>query len=52
MAVLAGDYLLARASVLLAKLGDVFVVQIMAAALDSLVQGEIMQVRDSNKIAS
>ena len=38
VAVLAGDYLLARASVLLAKLDNVDVVQIMASALDALVQ--------------
>merc|ERR1712159_270363 len=47
VAVLAGDYLLARASVLLASLGNVDVVQIMASALDSLVQGEIMQIKSS-----
>jgi len=45
VAVLSGDYLLARASVLLAKLDNVNVVQIMASALDSLVQGEIMQIK-------
>jgi geranyl diphosphate synthase len=45
VAVLAGDYLLARASVLLANLDNVNVVQIMASALDSLVQGEIMQIK-------
>lgn len=45
VAVLAGDYLLARASVLLAKMENVNVVQIMASALDSLVQGEIMQIK-------
>merc|ERR1719408_1156360 len=47
VAVLAGDYLLARASVLLAKLDNVDVVQIMASALDSLVQGEIMQIKST-----
>lgn len=47
VAVLAGDYLLARASVLLAKLDNVNVVQIMASALDSLVQGEIMQIKST-----
>jgi len=47
VAVLAGDYLLARASVLLAKLECVNVVQIMASALDSLVQGEIMQIKSA-----
>ncbi|CAM9182332.1 unnamed protein product, partial [Chrysoparadoxa australica] len=45
VAVLAGDYLLARASVLLARLNNVEVVEIMATALDSLVQGEIMQLK-------
>ena len=44
---LAGDYLLARASVLLAKLDNVDVVQIMASALDALVQGEIMQIKSA-----
>jgi geranylgeranyl pyrophosphate synthase len=46
VAVLAGDYLLARASVLLARLQHLQVV-VMASALDSLVQGEIMQARSS-----
>ena len=45
VAVLSGDYLLARASVLLAKLGHMDVVQVMARALDSLVSGEIMQIK-------
>mmetsp|Transcript_25681 Transcript_25681/g.77124 ORF Transcript_25681/g.77124 Transcript_25681/m.77124 type:complete len:489 (-) Transcript_25681:67-1533(-) len=45
VAVLSGDYLLARASVLLAKLGNMEVVQVMARALDSLVSGEIMQIK-------
>lgn len=49
VAVLAGDYLLARASVLLARLQNVEVVEIMATALDSLVQGEIMQARSAVK---
>ena len=47
VAVLAGDYLLARASVLLARLQHLQVVEVMASALDSLVQGEIMQARSS-----
>eukprot|EP00611_Tribonema_gayanum_P012081 TRINITY_DN2260_c0_g1_i1.p1 TRINITY_DN2260_c0_g1~~TRINITY_DN2260_c0_g1_i1.p1 ORF type:complete len:442 (-),score=164.34 TRINITY_DN2260_c0_g1_i1:1010-2335(-) len=47
VAVLAGDYLLARASVLLARLNNVEVVEIMATALDSLVQGEIMQLQSA-----
>lgn len=47
VAVLAGDYLLARASVLLARLENTAVVQIMATALESLVAGEIMQLKAS-----
>ena len=47
MAVLAGDYLLARASVAMARLQNVEVVQIMATALDSLVAGEIMQIKSA-----
>jgi geranyl diphosphate synthase len=43
VAVLGGDYLLARASMLLARLQHLQVVEVMASALDSLVQGEIMQ---------
>jgi geranylgeranyl pyrophosphate synthase len=47
VAVLAGDYLMARASVLLARLQHLQVVEVMASALDSLVQGEIMQARST-----
>jgi geranylgeranyl pyrophosphate synthase len=43
VAVLAGDYLLARASMLLARLQHSQVVEVMASALDALVQGEMMQ---------
>lgn len=49
VAVLAGDYLLARASVLLARLQHFQVVEVMASALDALVQGEIMQARPSKE---
>ena len=49
VAVLAGDYLLARASVLLARLQHLQVVEVMASALDFLVQGEIMQARSSKE---
>ncbi|KAJ1449917.1 isoprenoid synthase domain-containing protein [Pelagophyceae sp. CCMP2097] len=51
VAVLAGDYLLARASVLLAKLQNAEVVEVMARALDSLVSGEIMQIKSTNAAA-
>lgn len=46
--VLGGDYLLARASVLLAKLQHSQVVELMASALDSLVQGQ-MALREQSK---
>lgn len=49
VAVLAGDYLLARASVLLARLQHCQVVEVMASALDALVQGEIMQARSKKE---
>ena len=45
VAVLAGDYLLAKASVLLARLQHFQVVEVMASALEALVMGEIMQAR-------
>jgi geranyl diphosphate synthase len=45
VAVLAGDYLLATASTLLAQLQDTRVVNVMATALKSLVQGEVMQLQ-------
>merc|ERR1711865_1181462 len=41
------DYLLARASVLLARLENTAVVQIMATALESLVAGEVMQLKSA-----
>ena len=47
VAVLSGDYLLARASVLLARLQHKQVVEVMAKALDSLVSGEIMQIKSN-----
>jgi geranylgeranyl pyrophosphate synthase len=49
VAVLAGDYLLAKASVLLARLQHFQVVEVMASALDALVQGEIMQARSKKE---
>jgi geranylgeranyl pyrophosphate synthase len=45
VAVLAGDYLLAKAASLLARLQHLQVVEVMASALEALVQGEIMQAR-------
>ncbi|KAI9032292.1 hypothetical protein DFJ74DRAFT_628619 [Hyaloraphidium curvatum] len=47
MAVLAGDFLLARASVALARLRDVEVVELLATVISNLVEGEFMQLRNS-----
>ncbi len=47
VAILAGDFLLARASIQLARLQHSQVVELVSSALDSLVQGEIMQARCS-----
>ena len=44
-AILAGDFLLARASVTLAALRNTQVVELMSQVLENLVTGEIMQVR-------
>lgn len=43
MAILAGDYLLSRASVALARLGNVEVVELLAEVVGDLVEGEVMQ---------
>lgn len=47
MAILAGDYLLARASIFLARLRDVEVVETMSTIIEHLVRGEVMQMRGS-----
>uniref|UniRef100_A0A7S4N1Y9 Uncharacterized protein n=1 Tax=Odontella aurita TaxID=265563 RepID=A0A7S4N1Y9_9STRA len=46
-AILAGDYLLARASVCLARLRDVEVVETMSTIIEHLVRGEVMQMKGS-----
>jgi len=46
-AVFSGDFLLARASVALARLGHSQVVREMAKSLEALVQGELMQLKSS-----
>lgn len=46
-AVMSGDFLLARASVALSRLGKCEVVQEMAKSLEALVQGEIMQLQST-----
>jgi len=45
MAILAGDYLLARASIALARLRNVEVVEIMSTIIEHLVRGEVMQLK-------
>ena len=45
MAILAGDYLLARASICLARLRHVEVVETMSTIIEHLVRGEVMQLR-------
>jgi geranylgeranyl pyrophosphate synthase len=47
VAVLAGDFLLARASVLLSRLRDVRVVELLATTIEEMVHGELMQVKAS-----
>lgn len=47
MAVLAGDFLLARASLALARLRNLEVVELLATVISNLVEGEFMQLRNS-----
>ena len=47
MAILAGDYLLARASICLARLRTVDVVECMSTVIEHLVRGEVLQIKDS-----
>ncbi|RCI09238.1 hypothetical protein L249_1400 [Ophiocordyceps polyrhachis-furcata BCC 54312] len=49
MAVLAGDFLLGRASVALARLRDVEVVELLATAIANLVEGEFMQLKNTKR---
>lgn len=48
MAILAGDYLLARASIFLARLRNVEVVETMSTIIEHLVRGEVMQMKGSD----
>ena len=52
MAILAGDYLLARASIALARLRNVEVVEIMSTIIEHLVRGEVMQLKPPPTTAS
>ena len=45
VAILGGDYLLARASIFLARLRDVEMVYIMSGVIEHLVRGEVIQMR-------
>jgi len=45
LAILAGDFLLARASVCLARLRNVPVVELLSTVIEHLVKGEVMQMR-------
>lgn len=47
MAVLAGDFLLGRASVALARLRDAEVIELMATVIANLVEGEFMQLKNT-----
>lgn len=47
MAIMAGDFLLARASISLARLQNCEVTELMASALGDLIEGEFMQMRGS-----
>ena len=49
VAILAGDFLLARASVTLAALRDSEVIQLLSQVIEDLVTGEILQVCLQNK---
>jgi geranylgeranyl pyrophosphate synthase len=47
MAVLAGDFLLGRASVALARLRDPEVIELLATVIANLVEGEFMQLKNT-----
>ncbi|KAI8807953.1 isoprenoid synthase domain-containing protein [Cladochytrium replicatum] len=47
MAILAGDFLLARASVALSRLRNLEVVELLATVISNLVEGELMQLRNT-----
>jgi solanesyl diphosphate synthase len=51
-AILAGDYLLARASISLARLRQVDVVECMSTIIEHLVRGEVMQLKGSSSSES
>lgn len=48
MAILAGDYLLARSSIALARLRNIEVVETMSTIIEHLVKGEVMQLKGTS----
>ena len=48
LSILAGDFLLARASLACARLGSVEVVELIASVLANLVEGEVMQMKGNS----
>ncbi|KAJ9112733.1 hypothetical protein QFC22_006235 [Naganishia vaughanmartiniae] len=52
LSILAGDFLLGRASVALARLGSREVVELLATVIANLVEGEVMQMRSSPAAAA
>lgn len=48
MAVLAGDFLLARSSVSLARLRNLEAVELMSTSIEHLVKGEVMQMKNAD----
>ncbi|RUO96487.1 solanesyl pyrophosphate synthase [Jimgerdemannia flammicorona] len=49
MAILAGDFMLARASVSLARLRNAEVIELLATTIANLVEGEFMQLKNTQK---
>lgn len=52
LSILAGDFLLARASVALSRLGSLEVVELVASVLANLVEGEVMQMKGNTPTSS
>ncbi|ETV88190.1 hypothetical protein H257_01501 [Aphanomyces astaci] len=49
LSILAGDFLLARSSICLARLRSLEAVELMSTAIEHLVKGEVMQMRHADK---
>jgi hexaprenyl-diphosphate synthase len=48
LTILAGDFLLGRASAALSRLGDTEVVELIASVIANLVEGELLQLRETH----